>query len=277
METRQANDFNIPAVASQETLRRLSTLIFHGGAVTSIFGAAAGTEKAAAAEQEARERHQAFINMVMATPEEMAAFDLKLTRLDEASTAALLENEEELRRAQADLDELRGRACEITLPNGEETKVYRDGSAVRNDDGGFIDREIIRGEDIPAFYPTWQELQAKKAIAQDAKQTYDEIVAYREKVEAAQEEIGDGRVSAARLEELESDLANMPAAVSRHYAQADAAPTNGATPKPSTFESDTRPTGAFATAASGVAVGSEGNVETELKPPRPDASVPAPR
>ena len=134
MKDRPINEFNLMATPPQDLLLRLETLFFNGGSVTSIFGNTASQARHAKMKEAERERardvERMFMEMALAEPERVAAFGERLQQLDEASMAALLENEKKLREAEEQLEDVRERAFSLTMPDGRNAKVYRDGGAL---------------------------------------------------------------------------------------------------------------------------------------------------
>lgn len=277
MKSKPINEFNIAATPPQELLLRLSTLAVNGGTVTSIFASSAGrSEKIRAAREREREADRAFMEMAMAEPEQVAAFEQRLERLDEANTEALLESEEELRVAEEELDRVRESAYEITLPDGELTKVYRDGNIVRDDNGAVVNPGVIRADDIPAAYPVWPVREGKQDALLAAQEKHSALLARSEQIEEARQEVRKGGLTAERLEELESGFANMPEAAGRQYESPDYA-LDDSPPRQSAFDSGVDPTGAFTAVAPGLSSDMTGDSAPEIRPPRPDVSGPGPK
>ena len=195
---------------------RLLALAQSGNTVVhSVFTAAADaeglTERGRQAIERRRERTLEAIRL--ATQEQMAALQQRLDRLERASYEALIEADERVRTSRRELEELRERAYQITMPDGRTARVYRDGDMVREEDGVVVDADVFRAEDIPALSPTWQELQEKERAQQEAARRHREIVEYRERLASAREETAEGNLTAGRADELDAELDAMPDAV----------------------------------------------------------------
>lgn len=270
---------------SEGLLRKLAFLAATGNeAVLLPFTLSGGTK--AEAERQRRERDfENFARMVLASRERVEEFTKKLELLDQASAEALVESEEKLRKAKDDLQRLRDRAYELTTPDGGTMKVYRDGSAVRDDGGAQVDPLLIKPEDIPETAPTWQQRKDKGAVLRDAEREHREISEYRERLEKTRKRLEKGAVSEDELDKLDKDVDRMPAMVRKHYEQLapdakeraqvpDRTPENRSS---STLLSEARPTQPFAVAAAGLrsAVPSD-DADLDFKKVIPGVSAPSP-
>jgi hypothetical protein len=204
------NEFRDAATPSQEKLRRLLTLALYGNdSFHSVFTAMAdqaGMTPRGREDRERRQEHYAMLRqMMMASQEQVAAFQRRLDRLERASYEALLETEEDLRKAEKARERTRERAFEIGTPDGKR-KVYRDGEIVRDDDGNVVSRETIRAEDIPANYPVWAERARDEQAVLRAQKRYYDVVEFREQLQSTQEGAAEGGLSADEVDALESKV-----------------------------------------------------------------------
>jgi hypothetical protein len=230
--------------------------------------------------QARRERDGSLImQFALASPERIEKFRTKLDRLDRASAQALAENEEKLRKAGTELQRIRERAYEVTMPDGTIRKVYRDGNTVRDDDGNEISPDIIRAEDIPNSFPTWPQREGAEEAAREAERAYREVLEYRERLERARK-ASEGQPTEQEINDLEAEINRMPVSVRHHYEALSPDQRSGITPQaPSaipTFRTDLRPTQPFATAASGIAPVPQLPADDDFNAVIPGVSRPAP-
>ena len=284
--TRPTNEFNFSAAPSAELKRKLLYLAASGD--SAVFSAFSATGGSGGRTPEERRRHEAqefddLVHLVLASRERIEQIGHKLDLLDQASAEALAESEETLRRAREELSQVRERAYEVTMPDGSVAKVYRDGDFVRNDSGVRVDSSIIKADDIPDSFPLWRERQGKEQVARDAARAYDEIAAYRKRLESGRERLESGTLSDREADKLEADIERMPASVRQHYERLGGAPAmedkagrNAAPAEPAaTFDTDKRPTQPFAAAVTGKAPTAAADIDfTNMIP---NVSMPAPK
>lgn len=219
MEDRPLNEFNLLATPPQDLLLRLETLFFNGGSVTSIFGNTSSQTRHAKMKEAERERardvERMFVEIALAEPERVAAFGERLQQLDKASMAALLENEKKLREAEEQLADVRERAFSLTMPDGGNTKVYRDGGAVAEEDGTRVD--FMQADDLPAETPELSEVKGAfgnlSALKADRKTILDYRAHY---IDPAKERLAQGNMTQGELDEYEAGIKNPPASIVAH-------------------------------------------------------------
>lgn len=274
MATATTNEFNSTAVPSEALRRKLYDYALTGNEVVVSSFVVTGGRKAEAERQRKDREVQEFVRTVFASQERLAQFTAKLDRLDQASAQALLENEEKLRIAREELRRIRERAYELTRPDGSTVKVYRDGNVVRDDDGVEVDARLIKPEDIPDKFPTWQERRTAGEREADLIQRNREIREYRSQLERSRKLVEDGKITEEELTDLEKSLDAMPADVRRHY-KPEAVRTDNGPARERTLDTDIRPTRDFMNAAPSIAW-QQPELEPDIKPPRPGVSKPAP-
>lgn len=286
LEDRPINEFNLLATPPQDLLLRLETLFFNGGSVTSIFGNTASQARHAkmkeAERERARDAERMFMEMALAEPERVAAFGERIQQLDEASMAALLENEKKLREAEEQLAEIRERAFSLTMPDGRNTKVYRDGGAVAEEDGTRVD--FMRADDLPSETPELSEARAALNRFDSLTVEKREITAYRDKIEAGQERLHRGGMTQGELEDWQARLGEIPEPVTAHLKDAqagkDAQADTGIHDEEKSLATPVRPNEAFSAAAARPSVDDFADVPSSEPPvnaPSPAASTPAPK
>lgn len=213
----------------------------------------------------------------LASREQIETFTKELDRLDAASTAALLENEEKLRIARKELQQIRERAYELTRPDGTVTKVYRDGEIVRDDDGSEVNSTLIKPQDIPDSLPTWEQRKTAGAAVVEAEKEYKAVVEYRERLEKLHSRLDKGNVTDKELGEMKMGAERMPDSVRAHYERLTGDRTSGPVQPASTFASEHRPTRPFAKVASGTVLDATPDADLDFKALPPSAASPAPR
>lgn len=212
------NEFNAFGIVSPELQLRLMALALRdSAAIVSVFTAAADarglTERGRQTLERRAEQIAAIMRIALASQERLAEFQQRLDRLERASYESLLEADERRRVALRQLERLRERAYEVTLPDGRVVKVYRDGNMVRDESGALVSHDTIRAEEIPGSFPTWQERQASVQDADDAQRRYREVIEYRERLARARNEAGGEGITGRRVDELDADIENMPDSV----------------------------------------------------------------
>lgn len=215
--TETTNIFNAIAFPSAEMWRRLA---YHEAIENDSIGAIAGRiiQKREVRESAERRGRDVADMMVLASRERIEKFQEKLRLLEQASQEALFENEVRLNEAQRRLEDIRNRAYEITMPNGQIAKVYRDGDDVRDDDGAVVSREWVRAADIPDAFPTWPQRKQFGETFESLKQERREIMEYQRHLERTGQAIERDGVTEEEIEKLEAGVADKaPASVRRKY------------------------------------------------------------
>lgn len=277
------NEFNIASLFSESGRRNLLNLALSGNdAVLTPFVSLDGLSPNARAEAQRRrnEDFQTFARVVLASQERLQTFAVKLNRLDAATTAALIENEEKLRVAREELRRIREHAYELIRPDGTVTKAYRDGSVVRDDDGALV--PDVQGQDIPDRFPTWAERKSAGQHVEALVESRIEILEFQEKLKRAERKLSSGGISEQELSDLEKELDNkMPASARREYdrlgqkeALEEAPITLQSADASPTFETRARPTAPFADAAIGNAP--KEKPDRTATPLNPAVSTPSP-
>lgn len=259
MATDKTNIFNALTGLSQSMQLRLVTMALDGDSpvsngLTDMVEREGLSPKSRA--QKERERERSFREFIRITEQQQEQFQEQLRRMDQATSEALLENEEKLQVAKKDLELIRSRAYEITMPDGTTEKVYRDGDKVRTDAGKEVDPGILRAEDIPPSAPTWEQRKAAGEAVERLTKEHSEIVEYQEKLANANKALSSGDLSPEEMEKLEADVADMPDAVRNHYdaqaGRADKRASADAVVKPATFESGVSPLRDFSAVVAGL-------------------------
>jgi hypothetical protein len=186
------------------------------------------------ARKEREDRDKRYAQTMAQIEERRQEFLRDLHRREQACIEALHENEEQLREARQELQKIRDRAYEITLPDGTTTKVYRDGDKVRMESGAEVSRDVVKAEDLGS-HSTWSERVG-------AFERVDKLELDRLAMEKHRQKLGEAReasLTADEFGELRDDLnKSRPESVAAIEAEAQpspreqsAAPEKTGTPK----------------------------------------------
>jgi hypothetical protein len=283
LTVRPTDIFNAAGAASQEVMRQLLYAAETGNEnVLTPFstpdGVGDGPKAQVKRERDDREFEQ-WMEFTLASQEKMEEFERKLDLLDQASAEALAENEAQLREAKEALKRIRDRAYTVDMPDGSRVKVYRDGAAVRNDDGALVSPQVLKPTDIPDTAPTWAERHAAGQLEEHLMSRNKAIRRYQTRLERDRTLVESGRMTKGQLHDMGADLDQMPDEVRTQYDRlrshdpAEPVKANTSEPDP-TFRTSNRPTGPFSAAANG-AFG-EQRPDPAITPAPPSVSTPGP-
>ncbi|SDU42612.1 hypothetical protein [Stappia sp. ES.058] len=152
---------------------------------------------------------------VMATNEQLQAFQTKLDAYDEATVIALMENQEKLDLINAEVDELLSQA--YVMEDGRRVFKSEDGSYVIDEFGEIVEPDELDPMAIPDGHPSAETYEGKLDTRKQLTQERQDILDFQEKVDAAREDIADGKISEQELEDLDAELLDaMPESVRDH-------------------------------------------------------------
>ncbi len=158
--------------------------------------------------------------VIMATQTQIRTFEVKLDSYDQATVAALMENQELLDAVNARIQDMLARA--YVMEDGRRVFKTEDGTQVFDEDGAEISVDELDPLLIGDDRPTWEAYSADNVIKNDLTAQRIEIIEFQDKADAAREQIADGEISEADLAELDADLLDaMPDAVRGHVAGLD--------------------------------------------------------
>ena len=136
----------------------------------------------------------------------------RIAELDQAALRALEANERALEEAQRQQERLLERAHVITMPDGTEARVFRDGEDVRLEDGTQLDPALLDADDLPATATSWEafsenrdqisELEAERQAIEDYRGTLADV-----------DEFLETNPDDEMVAELDGALSSMPPAV----------------------------------------------------------------
>lgn len=275
------NAFNALGIITPKTLNRLMMLTLNGDSIVNPLGEALDRDERTPQGRARKERegHRRYFETAMAQLEERRIEFLRdLDRREQACIEALHENEEQLREARKELQMIRDRAYEITLPDGSTTKVYRDGDKVRTEAGAEVGRDVLKPEDVPNGMPEWSEFTSANEHYKARCDEHKKILEYRQKLEHTRDAAGRDDLSPETLDKLKTGIEQMPDAVRAHYSGSEAAQPSRGEGADNSFERRASSMKAFSAAAaehSGIPT-DDGDPGLK-KRPQADASMPAPK
>lgn len=171
------------------------------------------------------------VEMIIATEIQIKAFHEKLDKYDEATTRALMENQEALELVREQMDRLLDRAH--VLEDGRRVFKTEDGLRVFDEFGTKLDRETIDPDTIDDNAPRWEAYQPLMLEEARFEAQRESLIEYQDKLDDARERSSQEGFTARELEALEAELeADMPPSVAQ-FLPADMQPA--ATP---TMKSD---------------------------------------
>jgi hypothetical protein len=229
MVANAGDEFRATATPSQELLSRLAYLAQIGSrsvmprgftAKTAFMGADAGANSTLT---------QAMLRAArLADPayQEMSArITGKLTRMDEASVAALQGIEQEVQEIARERDRMRERAFRdeqgrlMLMTEDESGAYYEDGNRVADDDFAVL-RDALRGR---TRWNEWEDLGRRRRELDTER---GQIHTHDTQRNQLREDLAAGRIPKEEAEVRERTIEeSMPARVRRRYAPAEAAPT----------------------------------------------------
>ena len=220
MASARTTEFNALCNLTPAMMLRLEILAFQGfSPVSNAFTADADRLGLTpqGRERKEREQRQEFADRMEAIRRQAAAFQRTLDLLEHATLEALRENEEHLRAAREDLQRVRDRAYEVTMPDGTVAKVYRDGDRVRDEAGGDVSPDIVRAEDIGNGHSTWAEHVDGLKRVEELQTKREALQAYQRRIQGARETVAGDDLSAEELDRLEGNLQkDVPAEVQKN-------------------------------------------------------------
>lgn len=145
--------------------------------------------------------------MTMATQMEIEQFEIRLSSYEEATVAALIENQERLDAVNVRLLAMLDQA--YVMDDGRRVFRTMDGSQVFDEFGQEVSRDEIDPAMISDEHPLWEDYQPAFAVQQALMAERDELLTFQERLDEAREEIADGEISKAELEDLDAELADM--------------------------------------------------------------------
>lgn len=191
----------------------------------------------AADKAEQRKEDEAFeyIQIVLATQEDIADFGVKLDTYDTATVEALMQNERELTAVREERENMLLEAH--TLPDGRRVFKTRDGKHVFDENGQEVKPEEVRPEQIDDRKPRWEAFDAITERQTRLVQERGDLLEYQGKLDKARERLDDPKLSKGQLDALDKELGqSMPDRVRTNLgekapaSEADASMANKANP-----------------------------------------------
>ena len=118
-----------------------------------------------------------------------------------------MENQEQLDLVRARLDAMLAQA--YVLEDGRRVFRTEDGTQVFDEFGQEVGADEIDPAQIDPSLPTWEAFSADLELEQALQKEREAIIEYQDRLDDAREQIADGEISEAELEELDADLADL--------------------------------------------------------------------
>lgn len=152
---------------------------------------------------------------VLATPDEIEAFEVRLDAYDEATIKALMENQEALHEINAYIDTMRTEAHK--LEDGTLVFKTEDGTRVFDEHGQEIGSHIIVPNAISDQRPHWESFAAAVKMRDNLLVERQQLHEYQEKLDNARDAARSGELTKDELDALDQELADtMPPSVAKH-------------------------------------------------------------
>lgn len=152
---------------------------------------------------------------VMASEAQIKAFEAKLDHYDEATVHALMENQELLDAVTERIADMLARA--YRMEDGRRVFKTEDGTQVFDEFGQEVGPDELDPNLIDEKRPTWEAFSEAKTLEQELFAERADIIELQEKLDAARDDIAEGGISAADLDQLDADLLDaMPPTVRAH-------------------------------------------------------------
>lgn len=156
-------------------------------------------------EEKMDDDHAAFASeVVMATEIQMRELQVKLNSYDEATVAALMENQEALDAVHTRIEAFLAQA--YVMEDGRRVFKTEDGSQVFDEFGEEVMPDELDLDLIGPDKPTWEAVQPDFSLGKELEAERDMIIDYQSKLDTAREQTADGRISEADLEDLDAEL-----------------------------------------------------------------------
>lgn len=180
-------------------------------------------EKDKKEEQEREAEQEAFLDtamVVLATEPEIADFNVRLDTYDAATVEALMKNEEALAKVREEVRIMLDKA--YVLPDGRKVFKSEDGTRVFDEHGAEV--KNIDPHEIEDWRPKHEEFQKFAAEGEALEDERKELVQFQEELDEARDDVNDGDLTKAELEEIKKRLEeNAPDAVKAKMAKAEPA------------------------------------------------------
>ncbi len=145
-------------------------------------------------------------DIALATEFAIAEFETKLDSYDEATVAALMENQELLEAVNVRILEMLNNA--YVMDDGRRVFKTEDGTQVFDEFGKEVAANELDFEEIGPERPTWEAFSAEVSLRNNLETERAQILEFQEKVDAARDQISEGEITADELNELDAELAN---------------------------------------------------------------------
>jgi len=154
----------------------------------------------------------ALVQMVIASPEQVADFKLQLDDYDAKTVEALIENEEALKLVREKMETMLEEA--EVLPDGRRVFKTKDGQRVFDEHGQEVPRDTIDPDSISAKKPLWETFRNARIEEHRLTEEREGLLEYQNKLDSARDRLDKGEITTKELDALKGDLEkSMPDAV----------------------------------------------------------------
>jgi hypothetical protein len=162
--------------------------------------------------KEKEEKETKEFEQLLATSEQIAAFNNRLDDLDTKNVHCLMENGEALDKIHEQLRNMLENA--YVLPDGRRIFKTEDGRHVFDEHGAEVARETIDPELIDRHHTAWEAFNATKNAEAKLQTERHEMLEFQTKIDDARARVDKGGMSKKDLDALGADLdANAPPGV----------------------------------------------------------------
>ena len=149
----------------------------------------------------------AAIELVRATDQQIEAFTDRLDHYDQATVAALMENERALELLQVQIDAMLARAH--VMEDGRRVFLTRDKTQAFDEFGTEVLANELDFDAISADAPYWEEFQPLLIQQETLEAERQQLLEFQEKLDETREAVSDGDISEAELERLDQELKDL--------------------------------------------------------------------
>lgn len=162
--------------------------------------------------KEKQEFETKYLEDMIATTAQIAAFDQHLDAYDTCTVHALMENREALDRISDELRKMKDNA--YVLPDGRRAFKTADGRRVFDEQGGEVPASTVDPHAIDGRHPTWEVFKTVQGAETKLEDERHELLEFQAKIDDARSRASKGDLTKGDLDALDADLrASAPPAV----------------------------------------------------------------
>ena len=143
-------------------------------------------------------------DLIAATQAQIERLEVKLDRYEVATTAALIENQQQLDQINIEIELLLNQA--YVMEDGRRVFKTEDGTKVFDEQGEEVSADVLDPDVIGDEHPTWEAFKAKQDEKTALEVERHQLVEFQEKLDQARDEIADGDIAGQELDDLDAEL-----------------------------------------------------------------------